>query len=262
MSTEPQQKLDRTPSKYETPSGLFPPVAKFQKFRKFWRTRDAVLTDVPIHDYSARELSSVGLMGPWEFNATQSALAGTPGTIISTWHSFFAADSASVALEVKLFTAIIPLLIPFLLMLTAYCIGWASLWKKHSTKASRALAARAFLYLDGAYGFLPQFFISFWKSVPALDELSLPVPLPLVFAIWQLYVLLKTIPENLFEVLGYSSGSQDPYIKLLDAPTRNEMPPKWKYRLSVLIIGPAVCFTVAIAVYLLCDLTAHVLKSF
>jgi hypothetical protein len=55
---------------------------KSDDFRKFWRTRKHVLSDLSIADQTSEELARSGLMTPWKFNLFQSALAGAPALIV------------------------------------------------------------------------------------------------------------------------------------------------------------------------------------
>src|SRR5215831_17634911 len=152
-------------AQFEGPIELFEPVGKAKDLLKFWKTLNAVSRQEPLYDYDKRRLEDAGYQGPWHFNLTQSVISGLPGLMIPVilhWAKLSTAeqtptDTATEALQ--------SFALPFSLMLTAYAVGRASLWKADSTKAARERAARIFLYLDGAYGLVPQLLASTALSV-------------------------------------------------------------------------------------------------
>ena len=99
--------------------------------------------------------------------------------------------------------------LPFVLMLTAYVVGRAGLWKPDSTKAARRRVSRVFLYLDGAYGFYPQLAIAAAFTCFFLNPELQPLRTFLFWiSIWQLIVYMRTTPAQLFRIIGYSNAEK------------------------------------------------------
>jgi len=248
---------------FEGPSDLFEPISRFKKLKKFWKTRDSVLAGVPLYEYSKAKLSQEGLMGPWEFNVTQSTLAGLPGSAIAIASAIFIGQPDAAGPAEHVIKALDPMIFPFVLMFVAYTVGWSSLWKRDSNRSARMRAARIYLYLDGVYGFAPQCAVSTLLSLSSVGPITAilaPQSFALYLSFWQLYVSLRTIPEHLFRELGYTSGFDSAFTTMeidagLDELARKK-PPLWKYRLAVLLIVPLIGGTV-----LLCFLGIGMLVS-
>jgi hypothetical protein len=265
--------------KFEGASELFEPVKKFRELRKFWRTRSAILGGDPLYDYSKQKLDADGFLGPWQFNLTQSTIAGLPALIIPFCARLLvrivgganSEDAAEAGNKVsEIFNSFA---LPFILMLTAYVVGRAGLWKPDSTNAAKERVSRIFLYLDGAYGFYPQIAITAAFTLFMLNPELSPVRSFLFWiSVWQLIVYMRTIPEQLFHIIGYSnaervlapntpitlfpgpdSASVDPHLSSPD-------PPIWKYRLCVLFVIPAIAIGVFIAVLILSAILNPVFK--
>jgi len=189
-------------------------------------------------------------MGPWEFNLTQSTIAALPGTVYATLRELLFEPNVSSPVAQKFKEISDPLVIPFILMLTAYTIGRASLRKEDSTKSKRDRGSRIFLYLDGAYGFYPQLLLSSaasfgWSRIDFDAGVSIKALVPYIFSVVaavQLLIYLVFIPEDLFNALGYRAfGLKD------NRPT----PPKGRYRLAILVIIPLLIFAVRFAALVL-----------
>jgi hypothetical protein len=220
----------------EGPSALFGPVEFYQKAKNFWKTRMAVLGRLPLYDWSSTELRSRGFLGPWKFNITQSSIAAIPGTVSVIVKEFVFGQNEAITLAHKFNKVGEPLVIPFILMTTAYTIGRATA-ARQSTAAERDRGSRIFLYLDGAYGFYPQLLLS---SAAAFGLIKgdpyegSPTSVAVYYffwaiACWQLLIYLLYIPEDLFDALGYRA------FGLTD---RRPNPPKARYWISVLIFIP------------------------
>ena len=146
-----------------------------------------------------------------------------------------------------------PFAVPFILMLTAYIVGALSLWHSDATKEAKKRAGRIFLYLDAAYGLYPQIGASLITSAWSYDPASVSIIAPFSFWIsWsQLIIYLTIIPAELFRAVGYThyQGSAVPdgeeHTESLVSSTRRG-PPKWKYRLCILIVLPMISVLVGI----------------
>lgn len=242
---------------FEKSSELFEPLERIKDFGKFWRTRQAVLSGEPLYKYPKKELDRRKLLGPWKFNIIQSSIAGLPSVfIIALYHFFKKLEGSEISGGYEPTEFIKALSVPFILMLTAYVVGRASFFEADSTKTTRTIASRLFLYLDAAYGLYPQLGVTTLYAliiIPSLFEHMGTVFY--AFAIWQLIVSMKTIPHELFTSLGYTRTSQavdsNSTITLFDNPgqtTKESLvsrqdPPIWKYRLAVLIVIPVISIT-------------------
>ncbi|HEY3628360.1 MAG TPA: hypothetical protein VGL00_18880 [Terracidiphilus sp.] len=250
-------------SEFERPSELFEPLQKIKELTKFWKTMNAITQGEPLFDYGKQRLEKEGYLGPWQFNLIQSTLSGLPGLVIPVCAHVFGIKGAEEATEAddKLAEILNSCAIPFVLMVTAYLVGKASLWKPDATKSARERAARVFLYLDGAYGLVVQLFISAILALYSLfPETEMWHRLIFYVGMAQLIVYWRTIPEKLFPALGYTEPPQSPgqTITLFGSEEKpNEAgmsridPPKWKYRLCVLFVIPATATAISLAIYTL-----------
>jgi hypothetical protein len=148
-------------------------------------------------------------------------------------------------------------------MLTAYVVGRASLWKPDSTKTARRRVGRVFLYLDGAYGFYPQLAMTTVFALFLLSPDTAPLRSYLLWiSIWQLSVSMRTIPAQLFHIIGYANAERvlapnipitlfpGPDSASVDPNLSQPDPPIWKYRLCVLFVIPAIAIGVLITVFI------------
>jgi hypothetical protein len=109
------------------------------------------LSGLNIYDFSTQQLEQEGYLRPWEFNIIQSAMSALPATVATAILNVKPHHLEESSATLDIFEKALPLVVPFVLMFTAYFVGWASLWKNDSTKQSRRRAARIYLYLDAAY---------------------------------------------------------------------------------------------------------------
>ena len=248
---------------FEGPRELFEPFKKFQQIVGFWRTRTAILNGETLYDYDNAQLQE-GRLGPWTFNLLQGTLSGLPALLIPFAAKLLRFTMAEETPDDKTMEILQWLRLPFILTVTAYVVGRASLWKTDATKTARARAARVFLSLDGAYGLYPQAAgcagVTLYLMGPDIQALH---SLLLWVGVWQLVVSMKTIPAELFYALGYYSptGSLASGSTLTLFPvqrtTQTEVivsrsePPKWKYRLSVLFVVPAIAIIISVVLGLL-----------
>lgn len=78
-----------------------------------------------------------------------------------------------------------PIAIPFILFFVARMIAWGSLKGIDSTPEHRKRAARAYLYLDGAYGLYPQALLSIAIVLSSVGAAPSPIQ-----------TILRSTPEN------------------------------------------------------------------
>jgi hypothetical protein len=255
LPTEPEEKL-------ATAEEVFEPIAKFNQYKKYWKTREAIIGGTAVYDMSKADLEKAGYLGAWAFNAAQSVVSAMPGVIAGFVIWFFRITIPVEDTLTKVTKMLAALSVPFIFMLIAYVVGRASLWKRDSTKSSRVRAGRIYLYLDGAYGLYPQLLWSICLIPPLLPAtLELKTAVNLI-GLWQFVVSMKTIPNDLFPALGYWGGRHNILVhgtKLPSLMTSTPLdenakkisqpePPVWKYRLSVLVLGPLVAIVCLLAV--------------
>ncbi|HVJ07000.1 MAG TPA: hypothetical protein VM554_01315 [Acidisarcina sp.] len=257
MPDNTHERAAETANDRDGASELFEPLNKLNDLTRFWKTRNAILTEEPLFDYGKQRLEKEGHLGPWQFNLLQSTICGLPAIVLPL---AVRVVKHLVGLPIptdepetldKISEMVQTFSVPFILMLSAYVIGRASLWKGDRSRSSRTHAARAFLYLDGAYGFYPQLAVC---TAFTLFLLAPEVPPIRSFwfwaSIWQLYIYMKTIPVQLFHVVGYANADRvlSPNIPVTLFPPEDKTsrastlsrpdPPLWKYRLSVLLVIP------------------------
>lgn len=263
---------------FESAKDLFRDYSGISRLKRFWRTRTAILEGEALYDFSKKKLESLGLMGPWKFNLTQSSLAGIPSLVLlGVFHLIQKITGTTTDREIELAQTLKTLAVPFVLLFSAFISARATFIRSDSTKYSRSVAVRAFLYFDAAYGFYPQMGIAIYLTLrlilgpallydpgtrPSLAETALGLLIMafiyagIVPAFWQLVVHFKTIPAELFRAMGYCRPGEvlDPTITLFADPVSShqgvtlsrEYPPIWKYRIAVAIVIPVVTFGVLI----------------
>src|SRR5215467_10193256 len=109
---------------------LFEPLAKLNKFRKYWKTRNAILSGVRVYDMLKNDREKEGYLGAWEFNTAQSALAAMPTIVMGLILAWFGIKSEGSGFVEHWFQVVWAVCIPFVLMLAAYTVGRFSLWKQ------------------------------------------------------------------------------------------------------------------------------------
>lgn len=215
---------------------------KFQTFRAFWRTKRAIAAGTPLYDWPLANVQAAGYLGPWKFNAIGIAITGGVASVTTNFLNFLAGakpdepqkltDVASLLADAdpalasplafnSLLTTtsgwVYPFAIPMFLTSVVYLISWGTLRSKDSNPQSRHRARSAYLYFDGAYGFVSQLFLAFGVSllftklgqkVLNIDELN-PFGLAFLVAVvlavvWQFVISLNKIPQLMFVANGYS----------------------------------------------------------
>lgn len=206
---------------------------EFQRLRRFFRTRSAIIGGEPLYDWSHDELEKKGYLTAWKFNVAESALASVPVAVAGQVVSFLLPQPDLPRPEViatRLQSVINPLVIPFLLFFAAGWVARSSFKKKDATAAGMRRSKKAYLYLEGSHGFLPELVASAAAVVLSFTSFTLgkgaPEPAPvvvivtilavvagLVAVIWLSRVVRVRIPKKLFLLNGYSARRL-PFYKL------------------------------------------------
>jgi hypothetical protein len=201
--------------------------------RSFWSTRRAILRGESLWDYEPSRLAENKYFGPWQFNAVQSAIAGSVAATSTKLLNLilpkagtpepkhFQDDPEFATLLETALGWIEPFGLPVFLTVLVFLMGWGSLKKEHSTPSSRARSRVAYLYLDGAYGFWSQLFLAFFiaavsSELPARFAASFSTsviiwPLRLLFLMliaWQIYMTAAKTPRLLFVANNYSTRAR------------------------------------------------------
>jgi hypothetical protein len=205
--------------------------------RAFWRTRKATKAGEALYDLTPEQRESEGFMDPWLFNIQESVLALIPVVGAVKMLDFVYGDAiqalddasplrqyyAEIFLDTQLM--LFPFVIPLALMLTAPVLAWGSFRKGDATDLKRERATHAYLYIDGAHGFLAQVFamvglsvtawasatsgsddVAVWAEVltPAFVGVSgLMGLLMLIAAAMEFQIVMRRVPAKLFELNGY-----------------------------------------------------------
>ena len=167
----------KTPD-FEDERELLTVLRKVEAFKVvFWRTRKAVLSGVPLYNFTNSELKSRGFIGPWAFAVAQYAFGTIPSLasgsgifiLVSALDSAFPKGIARTAMQFLNLAVFVPLS----LLLCAWGFTYASVPSEYrlNRKIQKA-GRRKYLYLNSAYGFWPQLLVSFGLShfLPLLDR--------------------------------------------------------------------------------------------
>jgi hypothetical protein len=191
---------------FENPLDVLPFVEKAKAARKFLNTRRAILAGERLYNLTQSEIKPRGLLGPWAFNAAKSIVVSIPGIVVGgciavVWP--LATSGAHDPLQEKIGSALAPLMGPIALLMAVYAMAYACLPTGYVTKKNWKAAQRKYLFLDGAYGFWPQFFIALSTAlvrVPAVvanrrtladDMQGIGLELLSVGLLWQCYAAYK-----------------------------------------------------------------------
>jgi hypothetical protein len=252
-----------TEEDYESPKTVVDWFKRWEVFRMYLATHRAIRRGEQLHDLTSRELAAAGFLGPWKFNLYETAVAAVPAQAFATAWSLLApsalpskAAGEPDAQFVKLMTRVLSWLLTtspaLVLLLLAYAAGRASLRKADVTRERSRRATRAFLYLDGAYGLVPQMCMALaLTAILRLRELDglVPVLYALSFVAILVHGTLEEsyearikIPTLLFAIHGYRSsypGSAWILPGRTEAACSNAAP--WRrYQLFVLTAVPTV----------------------
>jgi hypothetical protein len=228
-------------------------------FMRYERTRRAIHKGDQLYAYSKSQLRSKDLMGPWTFNLTETAAIALPITALIKLLDFIWPVTPNIpsgtpplaAAILSIFPGVVSslqtIVIPLTLTLVSGICARASLYAKDSTPTSRRRARDAYLYLDGAYGAVPQLcfalgisLIVWFSTRGAWTEPTALTIGALTFYGWAhtLQIVGFAVPRKLFAVNGYGGvipGSG------MSANTRPTNPgPLNKYQFALLFPVPVV----------------------
>lgn len=213
---------------------------RFRKLRAFWRTRRAILKGAPpLWDLDKERRAELGFLQPVPFNLAQTGISAAVGAVIVYVGQLLIpelnlqARGSSEEVELsklvqKALSVLQPFTAPIVLTAFVFPMGWGTLRRHRSNRASRARARTAYLYFDGAYGLWPQMLIA---AVAGLLTVLFPIMLLVLFKypIWftllgglflfavacQFHLTVRKIPRLMFQVNGHPSDP--PWGKLLSA---------------------------------------------
>lgn len=253
---------------------------RFRKLRSFFGTRQSIKSGEYLFDNTADELKSRGLMGPLTFNIYSSTLAGTLALIVTKAAGLvlpplpdptakLIPGNAMSAQYLKIYPVVAsylqPFMVPIVFLLMAYFISWGTIRGREPAAASiasesidwsrpsRTRGSNAFLYFDGAYGFIPQavlavVFVLLQRIFAAskspgltsagpvqfdVDYTFMVIVLPILSVlgltiIYSGYLTYYKFPRLLFTAHGYYR------------PDRTTKPPWGKYILTAMVIVPII----------------------
>ena len=239
------------------------PLDLLADFKKFWKTKKAVTTGVPLYDWTPFQRKEEGFLGPWSLNIQETVFATLPALVVVNALDFlfgkpqiqipgfdqldrrtqvFVETVTSTNQFFNAFTA------PTLITLLVFLIGWGSLKTEDANKETRARARQAYLYLDGAHGLFSQcalavaFSLLAWVLVrPEIRE-RLLFEWGLVTLAWvvllafgfltQMYLTFNKIPKLVFQANGYSGR-----VRRFRQKRLSDDPPWNKYGLALVIGG-------------------------
>jgi len=130
--------------------------SKFDEYKSFWRTREAVLGGEALHKLSKAELKERGLMGPMKFNIVQSTISSLPAlAVLQVVHEKIIPTFDNLPEFDKVFATLAVFVVPFTLLLAVFSIRCTLRNRTGQSpdvmkRAGRCLG-RHYLYLDAAY---------------------------------------------------------------------------------------------------------------
>lgn len=260
------------------------PFKQFFEFRKFWSTRKAILSGVPLYDWNPSERQKSGYLNHWSFNIQESAFAALPVIVLTRILDFLfdefknkPPDLGSLDERTKVFIETAKatdqffsaFFAPAFLTLLVSLLAWGSLKGSDSTPEKRARARKAYLYFDGAYGLCFQILLSLvfslmaWGSNHTKFVEKLP---PFVFFVLGILFMVgligqfietnKTIPRKLFKMNGYSFR-----VRHFWQRKRPDDPPWSKYSFALILGGWPVIIVVGVILTTLSYITATILTA-
>lgn len=219
---------EKTPIQ-EAIDGLLKPLTYF---RKYQRTRLAIINGEKLWDIEKQALDSRRLSSAWSFNLQEVFLAAIPINIVIGMLDFFfdtKTDAAKAAASLTEFSrayeniksSIDPMLsslnAPLILTLSVYLLALGSLKDDDQQPSKIIRARRAYLYIDGAHGVWSQAGLSITTGLLSwIDRNSKTVEAPpivsvvtfVVFAYCafaQFYETYRKVPFTLFIANGYQA---------------------------------------------------------
>jgi hypothetical protein len=254
------------------------PFAFIDSLRKFHKTSRAVLTGVPIYDWTQKRRSKEGLLEPWAFNLRETALAALPAAVLIGILNYLYGNAQTTPDEVAQLTGqaktfwetlqitnqfFSTLLAPTATTIFVFLAAWGSLKSEDSTGEKRARARHAYLYLNGAYMLVPECCLPVAVSLlqwGLSGEHNLPIGVGiaagvlLVVSLISCGVVANKAAKRLFQINGYSGR-----VRHFWQNDRPGDPPGEKFRLAVFLGGSPTVFVVGLGLYSLSWLSAKAL---
>jgi hypothetical protein len=221
----------------------------------FWKTKEAILRGEKLYAWPNSDIKENGYLMPWRFNAIECGITGGLASITTTSLNFIASatqdqtdkkvlliDDKFTGFFIKVVSWLSPFIAPLFLTCAVFIIAWGTLRRADKTLEKRKTARRAYLYFDGAYGLYPQLFLAFSIGFfftrigqQAFSSVDFAIPLLMLMAasfIRQFFLSIKTIPELLFVVNGYSTR-----FRVAGEKRKADDPPWGKYFLATILAG-------------------------
>jgi hypothetical protein len=236
---------------------MVPLYEKWQALKKFFYTRSVVLRPQFGAEIIATDFDSRQIMGPWKFNAFQSAIASAPAlVVIGLIHLLFETNDEDVQRRVASGTkeALSAFVVPFSLMLAVLIIRRACLDTDDQILETRRRAAKLYLYYDGALGLYSQMLAALayalWTKIDGISIVTVEsqqmlagmlYTLFIAFWIWQLLVSIRSVPRRIFAALGYAPDIEE-------VTNGSRQAPWLKYRGAILVAVPLLVGGVGILV--------------
>lgn len=252
----------------------------------FVRTRREIHQGEALWDFSHNEIKQNGLMGPWKLNVYESMIAGLLSFIIIQvlgivkpdffYAPWWMGGWANDPIEKKASLFYSSLAIPFTFLVLSYAAGEGSLRECDSNKENRRRARRVYLYLDGAYGLLPQTIASTTVVLLAFAPNQVYVKiLGLIAVLWNSYISFYVVPNKLFVANNYqiSSAKQslDKWLNIMKtkAPSKviqsssrdiRSSPPRGEYMVKYMIGGGLLCILIYTFLFIMAIVTADLIE--
>lgn len=238
--------MGKTTEKSPLEKIIYQPHDFIINLKKFWKTKNAVRTGVPLYEWSSSQRKEKGFLGPWSLNIQETLYASLPSGFIVKVLDFLygrpqilSHETEQLDKRTQIFNEILKstnqffhsFYVPIFFTLIVLIVGWCSLKRKDSTKESRARSRKAYLYFDGAYGLFSQFILTLYISLEIWfklrPELLLQIPHAMEIAwyslvaiafVIQFYLSMMKIPDLLFQVNGYNSNRSNKEGQKEDPP--------------------------------------------
>jgi len=238
--------------------GLIEP-APFTLIGPYLKTRKLIRSAFPLWTLNANQIKQKNLLNPLAFNVFESICASAPVSILLWFIENIIPDSSTedqfVKILEELFSWMSPVIVPLSFLVLAYTAGWSALRKEDYSKAKSKISKNAYLYLDGAYGLLPQAITSFLYVILIellnrgySGEFLLVINLLILFcSFWLLQTSWCTIRSKLFAANGYNKQRHGLCLK---------------YVFFMSFWGAIQVLIITLSVTFICWITASVLVSF
>jgi hypothetical protein len=205
--------------------GLLEP-APLSRLGRYFTTRKHIRAGYPLWTLTTKQITEKNFLGPWVFNIYETILASMPVSLLAWVLNLIMPASSSKdefqrVLE-ALFEVVSPIIFPLSLLVLAHTAGWAALRKEDYSREKSKISRKAYLYLDGAYGLIPQLTSVFSYAVfteaavrgqDSNELLVIPIFLILFCSLWVFHTVWCTVGGKLFAANGYNKQHHGPCLK-------------------------------------------------